>query len=44
VWTLKIKSLLPSTANRQAGFTKGRIPLFEKEGVGEIFKIMSSQL
>jgi hypothetical protein len=31
VWTLKIKSLLPSLYKRE------EFPLFEKEGLGEIF-------
>jgi len=31
VWTLKTKSLLPSLYKRE------KFPLFEKEGLGEIF-------
>jgi hypothetical protein len=35
VWTLKTKSLLPSPAYRQAGFTKGRnYPSLAKRGKG----------
>jgi len=33
VWAMKAKSLLPSSAYRQAGFTKGRnSPSLEKRG------------
>jgi len=45
VWTLKTKSLLPSPAYRQAGFTKGRnSPSLAKRGWGDFHKKMFFQL
>jgi hypothetical protein len=42
VWTLETKSLLPSPAYRQAGFTKGRnLPLWKRGVRGDFHRMMS---